>query len=54
MLCLLPVVPYMFFRRHVLDRKGVMAFLLAIVLFAIYYSLFVWLGWIPNDLKAWF
>lgn len=54
MLCLLPVVPYLFYRRHVLDGKGVMAFLLAIAVFAVYYALLVWLEWIPNDLKQWF
>ena len=54
MLCLLPVIPYLFHRRHVLDGKGLLAFVLAIAVFAIYYALLITLGWIENDILNWF
>ena len=53
-LCLLPLVLYLFHRRHILDARGVWAWLLAIALFCLYYGLLIRLGWISNAFAIFF
>ena len=45
-LCLLPLPLYLFYRRHILDARGVWAWALAIAIFALYYFVLKSLHWI--------
>lgn len=51
---LLPLVPYLFHRRHILDAKGVWAFLTAVAVVALYLWIAVRLGWTQNPFEIFF
>lgn len=51
---LLPVLPYLFYRRHILDAKGMWAFLLAVAVVALYGWIVIRLGWIKEPFTIFF
>ncbi len=51
---LLPLVPYLFHRRHILDTKGVWAFLIAVSVIALYFFIVVRIGWTDNPFTVYF
>ncbi|MBP5477064.1 MAG: hypothetical protein J6Y00_05200 [Paludibacteraceae bacterium] len=51
---LLPLVPYLFHRRHILDAKGVWAFVIAVAVVALYFCIAMRLGWMANPFLIYF
>lgn len=51
---LLPLVPYIFYRRHILDTKGIWAFLIAAAVVALYMCIIIGLGWTDNPFPVYF
>ena len=54
LLSLLPGVLYLFYRKHILDTKGVLAFVTALLIVALYTYLLIRVGWIVNPFTLFF
>ncbi|GEM_PF-1700252 len=54
LLSLLPVALYLFYRRHILDNKGVLAFITAVLIVALYTFIIIRLKWVQNPFILYF
>lgn len=51
---LVPIVLYLFSRRHILDTKGVLASIIAILIVALYTFILIYLKWVENPFTLYF